>query len=80
MGANHSGAGVKLMTAAVQAVLRSFDALSDDEQREVAIEVLRRTAHAAQDELPDGVLISLAESVFRELDTREEADAHPAPG
>ncbi len=63
------------MTTAVQALLDSFDALSEGERHEVAIELLRRVSPL--DELPDETLVAAADEVFRELDAREAADADP---
>jgi len=63
------------VTTAVQALLESFDARSEGERHEVAVELLRRVAPAA--ELPDEALVVAADEVFRELDAREAADARP---
>ncbi len=63
------------MTNAVQALLDSFDALSEGERHELALELLRRVALPA--ELPDEALVVAADEVFRELDAREAADARP---
>ena len=63
------------MTTAVQALFDSFDALSEGERHEVAVELLRRAAPT--DELPDEALVAAADEVFRELDAREAADAGP---
>jgi hypothetical protein len=59
----------------VQALLESFDALSEGERHEVAVELLRRVAPPA--ELPDEALVAAADEVFRELDAQEAADARP---
>lgn len=63
------------VTAAVQTLLQSFDALSETEQHEATVELLRRVAHEAPPELPDEALVAAADEVFRELDAREAADA-----
>jgi hypothetical protein len=65
------------MNTTVQAVLDSFDALSDSEQYEVAIEVLRRTAHSTTPEIAEDTLLALADDLFRELDEREAESARP---
>ena len=67
------------MNAAVQAVLDSFDALSDEEQHEVTVAVLRRTLRSAPDGVSNDALRATADALFRELDGREEAEARPAP-
>jgi hypothetical protein len=63
------------VTAAVQALLESFDALTESERHEAAAELLRRVAPAA--ELPDEALVAAADEVFRGLDAQEAADARP---
>ncbi|HVS36433.1 MAG TPA: hypothetical protein VMS17_12780 [Gemmataceae bacterium] len=63
------------MTAAVQQLLNAFDALSEDEKREAAAEVLRRTLPTAAGDLPEEALVAAAETLFLELDAREAADA-----
>jgi hypothetical protein len=63
------------MTTAVQALLVLFDALSEGERHEAAVELLRRIAPTA--ELPNEALVAAADEVFRELDAREAADALP---
>ena len=65
------------MTTAVQTLLDSFDALSEVERHEAAVELLRRVAPPAK--LPDEALVAAADEVFRELDAREAADARPEP-
>ena len=61
------------MTPAVRALLDSFEALSQSEQHEAAVELLRRTTSPL--ELSDEVLVESADEVFRELDEREATDA-----
>ncbi len=67
------------MTAAVQSLLDSFDALSEAEQHQVIVEVLRRAEHSTSVELPDRALVAAADTLFVELDKQEAADAHPKP-
>lgn len=62
------------MTKAVRAMLKSFDALSDSEPYEVAIEVLRRTMRTAPPVLPDEALLTAADHLFRKLDHQEGVD------
>ncbi|MGH2584951.1 MAG: hypothetical protein ACRDJE_08560 [Dehalococcoidia bacterium] len=66
------------MKPTVQALLDSFDHLSDVEQYQVALEILRRAARPATDDVPDEALIATADDLFRELDAREAADAGPS--
>jgi hypothetical protein len=61
------------MTTAVRALLESFEALSQAEQQEAAIELLRH--FKSPQELSDNALVELVEGVFRGLDERESADA-----
>jgi hypothetical protein len=63
------------VTTAVQDLLRSFDALSEGERHEAAVELLRRIVPPA--DLPDEALAAAADEIFRELDAREAADARP---
>jgi hypothetical protein len=63
------------MTKAVQALLNSFDALSEAERHEAAVELLRRVDYPPV--LPDEALVLAADEVFRELDEREAEDAGP---
>ena len=65
------------MTAAVQQLLRAFDALTDAEKHQAAAEVLRRAAQLVPPELPEEALVEAADELFRELDAREAADARP---
>lgn len=67
------------MSVTVQDVLDSFDALSDSEQYEVAIEVLRRTAHATTPDIADDTLLALADNLFHELDEQEAESARSTP-
>lgn len=63
------------MTATVQQLLDSFDALSDDDKHQVAVEILRRFNGAAEGDLPDNVLIGAADELFRSLDAEEAGHA-----
>jgi hypothetical protein len=65
------------MSAPVQALLDAFEALSEAEQHEVIVEVLRRAGRETAEDLPEDVLLTSADRLFLELDEREEADAHP---
>lgn len=65
------------MTAAVQALLQSFEALSEAEQHDITVELLRRATVPSTAELPDEALVTAADELFQDLDAREEADARP---
>lgn len=57
-----------------QYVINSFNALSPAEQREVMVELLRKTAQWDSPPLTDDELVRLADESFLELDRREAAD------
>ncbi len=61
------------MPTSVRDLLEAFDALPLAEQREVAAEILRRTAGA--DDLPDAALHELAVELFRGYDAQEAGRA-----
>src|SRR5260370_27885348 len=63
------------MTEPVRDLLRAFDALPPAEQDQVAAEILRRWAPAA--DLPEAVLDELAAELFRGYDAEEAARAEP---
>ena len=62
------------MNEAVKGVLKAFDALTELEKREAAVEVLRRSTILASGDLPDATLVAAADELFLELDTRESAN------
>jgi hypothetical protein len=61
------------MNTHVQELLYSFDRLSNHEQREVAVEILRRTLQFDFPSLQDDDLVSCAEDLFLALDQEEAA-------
>ena len=61
------------MSADLQALLDSFDALSDAERHEATVELLRRAGPAS--EISEESLLAAADALFLELDACEEADA-----
>jgi hypothetical protein len=63
------------MTAQVQNILDSFDALSEAEKRELAAEIIRRSQTLDGPPLTDEQLVAAAEETFLELDRREATDA-----
>jgi hypothetical protein len=65
------------MTQAVQQIIETFESLTEAEKQQAATELLRRTLDLAPAEIPDEALVEAADELFRELDAREVADAHP---
>ncbi|MBI4697889.1 MAG: hypothetical protein HY758_02990 [Nitrospirae bacterium] len=63
------------MTTLVKDILFSFEHLSEDEKKELASEILRRTARFDLPTLADEDFIHCAENLFLELDRRESKDA-----
>ena len=61
------------MTATAQNLLAAFDALSPDEQQQVAAEILRRTAGTG--DLPEAALDELAAELFRAYEAKEAGRA-----
>ncbi|ALF54077.1 hypothetical protein ACX27_16485 [Nostoc piscinale CENA21] len=59
------------MTALVQELLNSFDRLSDSEQLELVLEILKRTVDLEFPALSDEDLVLNAEGLFLELDKQE---------
>ena len=62
------------MPTSVKDILHSFELLSEDEKKELASEIMRRTARFDLPPLTDEELISCAEGLFLELDQRESED------
>jgi len=63
------------MTPTARELLTTFDALSADEQQQVAVEILRRSAPA--DDIPEAALEQLAAELFRGYDAEEAGSANP---
>jgi hypothetical protein len=61
------------VTSSARDLLAAFDALPPEEQRQVAAEILRRTAPAG--DLPDAAFEELAAELFRGYDAEEAAGA-----
>jgi hypothetical protein len=61
------------MSSATRELLAAFDSLPAPEQREVAAEILRRTA--GRGDLPEAALDELAAELFRSYDAEEAASA-----
>lgn len=64
------------MTAAVQRLIATFDALPDAEKHEAAVEILRR-APFAEGDLTETELVSAADALFLALDEEESRHAKP---
>lgn len=62
------------MSTSVKDILYSFELLSEDEKKELASEIMKRTAKFDLPPLTDEELISCAEGLFLELDQRESED------
>lgn len=62
------------MTEAVRGLLDTFDALSDAEKQEAAVQLLRRVVEGESGDVPQDALVAAAEELFLELDAREAAD------
>jgi hypothetical protein len=62
------------MSTTVEEILDSFDHLSEAEKRELASEIIRRTAEFDLTSLTDEELVLNAEALFLELDQRESAN------
>ena len=62
------------MTTAIQAFLETFDALSDAERHEAAVEILRRMT-PSEGELPENALLEAADALFCVLDSEDAANA-----
>lgn len=63
------------MTATVRQLLDAFDALSDAEKHQAAVEILRRYAGPAEGDVPERALVEAADELFRALDAEEAGDA-----
>ena len=66
--------GTEIMSTTVQEILDSFDHLSENEKRELASEIIRRTVGFDLPPLTDEELVLNAEALFLELDKRESAN------
>ncbi len=63
------------MSTSARDLLATFDALSPNEQQQVAVEILRRSAAAG--DFPEAALTELAGELFRAYDGEEDARADP---
>ena len=58
------------MSASIQNFLKSFDLLSEEEKKQVASEIIRRSINFDLPPLSDKELVLSAEELFLELDNR----------
>jgi hypothetical protein len=63
------------MTTDVKEILNTFDLLPDNDKKDLASEILRRTVHFDFPPLTDEELIRSAEKLFLGLDRREAKNA-----
>lgn len=63
------------MTTDVKEILNTFDLLPDNDKKDLASEILRRTVHFDFPPLTDEELIQSAEKLFLDLDRRESKNA-----
>ena len=61
------------MTTAVRSLIESFEALSEPERQEAALEILRRLT--PEGDLPEQALVEAADELFVALDAEEASDA-----
>jgi hypothetical protein len=59
------------MNAPVQELLNTFDNITESEQREIALEILKRVTHLDFPPISEEELVINAEELFLELDERE---------
>jgi hypothetical protein len=63
------------MTASVQKLLDSFEALSESDKHQAAVEILRRFTGSVEGDLSDSALVEVADELFRALDAEEAGHA-----
>ena len=66
------------MSQASTGLIEAFNALPNEEQRVVAIELLKRVLDEVPAELSEDAFINSAEELFLELDSREAANSKSA--
>jgi hypothetical protein len=63
------------MSTTVQHLLESFDALTEADKHQVAVEILRRWISVGTGDLPEEALIKTADELFRAVDAEEAGHA-----
>jgi len=59
------------MSDALQQLLNTFDALSEGDKHQAAIEIIRRVSKEAVGDVPESALVQAADDLFRVLDDDE---------
>lgn len=62
------------MTAEAKHVIEDFEALPEDEKREVLAEIIRMSRDLDYPALTDGELVSAADQLFAQYDRREAGE------
>ena len=62
------------MTAQAKHIIEDFEALPDQEKREVLAELIRMARHIDDPVVSDDELLSAADEVFLEYDRREQSE------
>ena len=68
------------MTTDIKEILNTFDLSPDNDKKDLASEILRRTVHFDFPPLTDEELIQSAEKLFLDLDRRESKMPNPQRG
>ena len=63
------------MSATVQQLLDTFDALPDAQKHQAGIEILRRFTGDAAADMPENDLVAMADELFGTLDNEEAGHA-----
>jgi hypothetical protein len=63
------------MTATVQQLLDSFEALPERDKHEALVEILRRVGPSTGGSLPESALVEAADELFQGLDAEEGGHA-----
>lgn len=62
---------IKIVVTSVRQILDTFDSLTESEQQQIALEILKRVSNLNLPPLSDEDLILNAEALFLELDRQE---------
>ena len=63
------------MTAPVEQLLDSFDALAEADKHQAAVEIIRRFVARGKGNLPEDALVGIADELFSALDEEETGHA-----
>jgi hypothetical protein len=69
--------GRQFMTATARHLLDAFEALTEADKHQVAVEILRRFVDPAKGDLPESALVEAADELFRTLDAEEAGHGPP---